>query len=111
MKKAITILLVIILTILMLVCIITRTEIVDAEDLTLEDLESRNGKLIIERVVGIVNDDDGNGTALYDDSYYICYARVDDACKGDEVLSYFVYNPFNNYFDDILFRLDYVIKE
>lgn len=100
----------IILTVFMLIGLIAQTEIVDAENLTLEHLESRNGKIIIEKVVGVVYDDNGNGTALFDESYYIYYGKVNNASKGDKVLSYFIYNPFNNYFDDIMIRFDHVME-
>ena len=85
-------------------------EIVDSENLTIEDLQNRNGKLIIERVVGVVVDDDGNGYPIYDSNYYICYKSVEGASKGDVICTYLVYNPFNNYEDDIIFRFDYIMS-
>lgn len=86
-------------------------EVVDSPDLTDEMLESRNGKLLIERVIGEVLDDKGNGMVYgVDPDYnYISYRYVEGANKGDVVCSYFVYNPDSNGVDDVVARYDYVI--
>lgn len=85
-------------------------EITDAKDLTLEELENRNGKLIIEQVVGIVDDENGNGHGV-DDNGYISYKSVDGATKGNVICTYFFYNPDTNYADDIIMRYDYIIDK
>lgn len=86
-------------------------EIIDSHDLTAEMLESRNGKLIIERVVGVVdNAETGAGHEIGTD-YFISYARIPDISKGDVICSYFIYNPSNNAIDDIEVRYDYIIDD
>lgn len=85
-------------------------KIIDSTEITYEEIEHRNGKLIIERVIGIVEDTNGNGHALEDENYYISYARVPNVSKGNIICTYFIYNPDTNYADDILKRFDYIIK-
>lgn len=85
----------------------------DASELTSEVLENRCGSLIIERCIGIVTDADfGDGRLLnFDDGgYYISYSDVNGIRDGSIVLSYMVYNPNNNYIDDIMERYDYLIS-
>lgn len=87
-------------------------EIVDSADLSLEDLENRKGKIIIEKCIGVVENSDGDGRVLNcvdPDYYYISYRSVEDFQEGDTILTYFIYNPDTNYADDILERFDYVI--
>lgn len=90
-------------------------EVYDSADLTLEMLIHRDGKLIIERCIGVVEDAEGNGRLLnYPDPehYYISYASVEENLEpGTVVATYFVYNPDTNYEDDILYRYDYIIDE
>lgn len=87
-------------------------EIIDSADLSLEDLENRKGKIIIEKCIGVVENSDGDGRVLNcadPDYYYISYRSVEDFQEGDTILTYFIYNPDTNYTDDILERFDYVI--
>lgn len=87
-------------------------EIIDAQDLTLEELENRNGKLIIERVIGIVeNAETGDGCCINGEEYwnYISYKGTPGIRNGDIICSYMIYNPDNNYEDDIIMRFDYII--
>lgn len=88
-------------------------EIYDSEDLTLEMLQNRNGKLIIERCIGMVTSPEGDGTILDcdDEYYYISYSSMEDIEVGDVIVSYFLYNPDTNYEDDVLERFDYVIDK
>lgn len=89
---------------------LNNAEIIDARDLTWEEIENRNGKLIIERVVGVVdNAQTGAGHVINVDDYYICYASVGGISDGDIVCTYFIYNPRTNYTDDIIARYDYII--
>ena len=95
-------------------------------DLTAETLENRNGDLIIEKIYGIVIDDEGNGKILESNedfvkahnrdyngiaehNYYISYKRVEGAKQGDIILTYCIYNPNSNYSDDIIARFDYIM--
>jgi hypothetical protein len=87
-------------------------KIIDTQDLTLEDLENRNGKLIIERVIGIVEDaETGDGRCFNGEEYYnyISYKGTPGISNGDIICSYMIYNPDNNYEDDIIMRFDYII--
>ena len=88
-------------------------ELYDSGDLTAEMLENRNGKLIVERCVGIVSDaETGDGTILNSDpdSYYISYSRVDGVKNGTVVVSYMVYSTTDNFIDGIEERFDYVVS-
>lgn len=81
--------------------------IVDA-DAAINMIETRTAEeLVIVREVGtVVNAESGEGNA---DGYYISYADVDFEIEdGDTITSYFVYNPFSNYEDDIIFRYDFL---
>ncbi len=86
-------------------------EIVDMNDLTIEDLQSRNGKIIIERVVGVVdNAETGSGHVVCNENYYISYNEVQGISNGDMICTYFIYNPETNWEDDIIFRFDYIVE-
>lgn len=87
-------------------------KIYDSSEITTEVLENRNGMILIERCIGTVdNGQTGAGTVTNsDDDYnYIGYEpeRFDD---GNTILTYLVYNPENNYIDDIMDRYDFVIS-
>lgn len=82
----------------------TRTK-ADYDRMT-EILENRQGKIIIEVIEATVLDDDGN--ACDDFGFYVKYDSGKYK-KGDRVQTAFVYNPENNYLDDILYRVDTLI--
>lgn len=85
-------------------------EIIDSTELTLEALQNRNGKLIIERVIGEVdNASTGAGHVLDNANYYINYESVPNITNGNIICTYLIYNPGNNYEDDIMLRFDYII--
>ena len=87
-------------------------EVIDSTDLTMEMLAARNGKLIIEQVVGkVTNAETGEGYIIGYPEFYISYARVDGIQNGDIICSYMIYNPDSNYEDDILMRFDYIIEK
>lgn len=71
------------------------------------DLKKRNGKIIIEIIEGEVINKKGDGKDTC--GYYIKYDKKQFK-KGDKVQSVFVYNPNTNYTDDILYRIDTLIK-
>lgn len=88
-------------------------KVIDCNDLTEEMLTSRkeHNIMYIERIIGVVTDNNGNGKILNppeDGGYYINYDRVEDARKGDLVITYCVYNPFSNYDDDVIERWDFI---
>ena len=82
-------------------------QVYDSSELTEDVLANRQGKLIIEKCVGTVTDDEKNGNL--EDGSYISYADV-DCTKGDTVTTYLIYNPETNYADDVIERFDYVQK-
>lgn len=87
-------------------------EIVEASELDADVLQNRNGKLIIECCIGIVdNAETGAGHVLNEDpeSNYISYRGVPGISTGNVICTYFIYNPDNNYKDDIIMRFDYII--
>ncbi len=85
--------------------------IIDSADLTGEMLENRNGKIIIEKVIGEVLDEEGNGKILNNNDYYISYKNTKGVKPGSIVLSYMIYDPDTNYIDDIKDRYDYILEK
>lgn len=113
MKKIVTIMLAIVLFMGCSVCKADAiVRVIESDDLTFDMLCNRNGDIIIEKVMGTVVDDEGNGKVLncrnpeYD---YISYKCVENANVGDTILTYFVYNPYTDFEDDIILRFDYII--
>ena len=91
------------------------TKVVDCNKLTENMLLHRSSKkrhiMYIERVFGIVKDNKKNGKIINrskDCGSYISYRGVKGAKKGDQIITYFVYNPYTNYTDDIIERWDFV---
>lgn len=85
----------------------------DASELTAEILENRRGTMVVERCIGMITDaEQGDGVILNacDEGYYISYREVSwPLSKGTVVLSYMVYNPNNEYIDDIIERYDFIL--
>lgn len=95
-------------------------EIYDTSELTHKIMANRNGKIVVEKIIGEVTDNNLNGRILNcdneeggytnkDGGNYINYKRVEHAKQGDKILTYFIYNPFTNEQDDVLTRLDFII--
>lgn len=95
-------------------------EVYETSDLTPQIMANRNGKIIVEKIIGeVINDNldgkilncdvDNGGYTNKDGGNYINYERVDGAKKGDKILTYYIYNPFTNIQDDVLTRLDFII--
>lgn len=91
------------------------TRVIDCDKLTEKMLTHRSSKkchiMYIERIIGKVTDNEKNGTVLNppeDGGYYISYASVEDARKGDIIVTYCVYNPYSNYDDDVIERWDFI---
>lgn len=74
----------------------------------LEVLETRNGEIIIEVTEGTVIDANGNGIDCNG-----CYIHYDNTefSTGDTVITVFIYNPENNFIDDIIYRADFLKPE
>lgn len=88
-------------------------KVIDCNDLTEEMLTTRadHNVMYIERIIGKVTDNAKNGTVLNppeDGGYYISYASVKGARKGDLIITYCVYNPYTNYDDDVIERWDFI---
>lgn len=84
----------------------------DSDELTYDILANRNGNIIIERTLGVCKDEEKNGEILnpLDVNYnYISYKGVENAHEGNIIVTYLIYNPQNNYEDDIVLRYDYVL--
>lgn len=91
-------------------------KVIDCNDLTEKMLTTRadHNIMYIERIYGIVTDNEKNGKVLNppeDGGYYISYASVEDAEIGDTIITYCVYNPFSNYDDDVIERWDFIQQE
>lgn len=84
-------------------------EIYDSSELTEGILCNRNGKIIVEKCIGIVLDDEGNGRQLNPAVEGQDYIKYHGITAGSVVLSVFVYNPDNNSTDDIEIRKDFVL--
>ena len=67
----------------------------------------RKGKILVEVIEGTVTDNKGNGKQS--NGYYIGY-NPKKFKKGDKVMTVSIYNPANNYEDDILYRVDTLIE-
>lgn len=101
---------------------ISTLKIYNTNDLTPEIMANRNGKIIVEKIVGKVTNDkldgeilncnvDDGGYTNKDGGNYINYERVEGAKKGDKILTYYIYSPFTNEQDDVLTRLDFIIDD
>lgn len=95
-------------------------EIYDTSELTHDIMSNRNGKIIVEKIIGEVTNSKLDGKILNassnnenytnkNDGLYINYERVNGAKVGDKIVTYFIYNPFTNVQDDVLTRLDFII--
>lgn len=92
--------------------------IYNASELTSEILENRTNSdtIIVERCIGIVTNEkrigDGKVLNALDENYnYISYMDVDGAKEGNTIVTYLVYNPDNNFVDDIMERYDYILNK
>lgn len=89
-------------------------QIVESKDLTYDMLVNRNGATIVEKCIGVVLDEEGNGEVIngIPDYNYICYAGLEeDLQPGTVVLTYCVYNTDTSYEDDIILRYDYIVTD
>ena len=83
----------------------------DMYELTYQDITNRNGKLIIERAIGVLdNPETGEGHSVSDGKHlYMNYSHIENVKKGDVVCTLFLYNPKTNHANDIVARFDFVI--
>ena len=97
-------------------------EIYDTAELTPQIMANRNGKIIVEKIIGkVINhkldgeilncNAEAGGYTNKDGGNYINYERVDGAKEGDKILTYYIYSPFSNEQDDVLTRLDFIIDD
>lgn len=66
-------------------------------------------QVVVERVTGIVVDDEKNGED--ENGHYISYQGLAGIHKGSKVVSYLVYNPNTYWLDDIIERFDVVVQK
>ena len=78
----------------------------EESDKCYEALQHRKGKIIIEVVTGTVTGENGDGQIDYQG--YIKYHG--DLAIGTRIESVMIYNPNNNYIDDIMYRADTIIE-
>lgn len=86
----------------------------DSSELTAEILESRRGTTVVERCIGVViNAEQGDGVVLNTSDAEYNYIGFHGICwplnNGTILLSYMVYNPYNNEVDDIVERYDFIL--
>jgi len=80
------------------------------DKLTGDILRNRGDDIIVERIIGKVIDNKGNGKVLGVEDYdYISYNGVKGIRKGDTVMTVCIYAPNSNGEDDIIERFDYII--
>ena len=65
-------------------------------------------RIVVERVTGTVinKKKDGRDT----NGYYISYKGLSGVRKGSKIITYLVYNPATYYIDDVVERIDIVVK-
>jgi len=88
-------------------------QVVDTSELTYYDITHRKGSVLVERVIGKVKNNKKDGRVLNhgNNPYnYISYKGI-KCKKGDIIVTYVLYNPENNYEDDIIARWDYIIAK
>ena len=56
----------------------------------------------------IIKRNNPRSNMFYLKDYYISYASVADAEIGDVIVTYCVYNPYTNWDDDVIERLDFI---
>lgn len=85
--------------------------ILDSADITPEILKNRteNKQILVERIKGVCTSNTGDGKIIvsktgYGD--YISYSGINGVKNGDRVTTYLIYNPKNNYSDDVIERID-----
>lgn len=78
----------------------------EKSDKCYEALQHRDGKIVVEVVTGTVTGENGDGQIDYQG--YIKYH--DDLAIGTRVESVMIYNPNNNFIDDIMYRADTIIE-
>ena len=78
----------------------------EESDKCYEALQHRDGKIIIEVVTGTVTGENGDGQIDYQG--YIKYHG--DLAIGTRIESVMIYNPNNNYIDEIMYRADTIIE-
>ncbi len=87
-----------------------KVKVVSEKRFTKKVVSKRKGKniLLIEKIKGRVVDAGKHGRTS--EGHYISYTMVEDAKKGDTVITYCIFNPENNYVDDVIYRYDFVLK-
>lgn len=74
-------------------------------------ITKRKPFLVVETCIGTVTDrhEDGRAYGYDHNGNFIGYGNVNNVQLADKVLSFMVWNPFNNYEDDIIARFDFIV--
>ena len=89
-----------------------KVKVVNDEDLTYRKLVNRqkNHVIYISYFYGTCINEKKDGEIITDSPYnYTSYRGADNVQKGDLVKTYLIFNPYSNYEDDIIDRIDTVI--
>lgn len=80
-------------------------------DTSYKAIENRGESIMVEKIIGTVLNNKKDGMIMNVNSKYnyISYRSVPGAKKGDTILTVCIYQPGNNYLDDVVARFDYII--
>lgn len=82
------------------------------DELTTDILVNRGTDIIVEKIIGICQDTEGNGQIVNcsDPQHnYISYKGVEDRYVGAVILTICIYQPCNEFEDDVVQRFDYIL--
>lgn len=83
------------------------------DELDGETIWNRGDSILVEKLIGVCIDDEGNGEIInpYNPDFnYISYDSVEGVSKGNVVLTVYIYAP-NGGEDDIVDRFDFIIDQ
>ena len=81
--------------------------IVDISDYS-EEFYEESDTLIVEKIIGVVLDDDGNGEIINENGgYYISYSNVDGVEPGNVVTTYIIHAPDEGFDGGV--RYDFIV--
>lgn len=83
------------------------------DEITTDILVNRGTDIIVEKIIGICLDKEGNGQIVNcaDPKYnYISYKSVEGRYVGAVILTLCIFQPCNEYEDDVVQRFDYILE-
>lgn len=87
----------------LLVLIISLVRIYEPQELTADKLQSRHGRIIVERYEVTAQSSTKGITTNTDSPHTV---SLDNAEPGKKSTMYLVYNPFSSAIDDVIFRIN-----